>query len=163
MMTKDRLFLTKKFQAFLMDFSRLNLAYFWLFFLVNSWLDLSLLFSEGSPDGSITGYLPWLISCRLLQLNPGAWGEHLTSQLTWAAAWLLVTDFRKGRNATRFQKVRKTSEKEKWRNPFSVASNLKARRREIAGKIQNISKITNHINHKTRVYVINRRVSTSLF
>ena len=30
-------------------------------------------------------------SCRLLQLNPGGWGEHLTDQLPWAAAWLLVT------------------------------------------------------------------------
>ena len=28
---------------------------------------------------------------RLLRLNPGARGEHLTSQLTWEAAWLLVT------------------------------------------------------------------------
>ena len=47
--------------------------------------------------------------------------------------------------------------------PFSVASNLKARGREIAEKIQNISEITNHINHKTRVYVISRRASTSVF
>ena len=31
--------------------------------------------------------------------------------------------FRKGRHAPRFRKVRKTSEKEKWRDPFSVASN----------------------------------------
>ena len=38
----------------------------------------------------------------------------------------------------------------------SPCSILKARGREIAGKIQNISEITNHINHKTRVYVINR-------
>ena len=44
-----------------------------------------------------------------------------------------------GRHAPRFRKVRKTSEKEKWRNPFSVASNVKAREGEIAGKIQNIS------------------------
>ena len=29
--------------------------------------------------------------CGLLWLNPGARGEHLTGQLTWAAAWLLVT------------------------------------------------------------------------
>ena len=61
-----------------------------------------------------------------------------------------------------FKKSEKTSGKEKWRNPFSVLP-PKARGREIAGKIQNISEITNHINHKTRVYVINRRVSTSLF
>ena len=33
-------------------------------------------------------YFRW---CWLLQLNPRAWGEHLTSQLSWAAAWLLVT------------------------------------------------------------------------
>ena len=31
------------------------------------------------------------ILCGLLRLNPGAWGEHLTSQLSWATAWLLVT------------------------------------------------------------------------
>ena len=50
MMTKDWLFLTKKSEAFLMDFlgfSRLNLAHFGLFFLVNSRLDLGLLFCEG--------------------------------------------------------------------------------------------------------------------
>ena len=33
------------------------------------------------------------LSCKLLQLNPGAWGEHLTNQLSWVAAWLLVTCF----------------------------------------------------------------------
>ena len=27
----------------------------------------------------------------MLRLNPGAWGELLTSQLSWVAAWLLVT------------------------------------------------------------------------
>ena len=37
------------------------------------------------------GYLPWLMSCWLLRLNPGARGELLTSQLSWVAAWLLVT------------------------------------------------------------------------
>ena len=36
------------------------------------------------------GFLPCLISCRLLQLNAGAQGEHL-SQLSWAAAQLLIT------------------------------------------------------------------------
>ena len=71
--------------------------------------------------------------------------------------------FRKGRYAPRFRKVRKTSEKEKWRNLFSLASNVKARGREIAGKIQNISEIANYINHETRVYLVNRKVSTSLF
>ena len=30
-------------------------------------------------------------SCGLLRLISRAWGEHLTSQLSWAAAWLLVT------------------------------------------------------------------------
>ena len=29
--------------------------------------------------------------CWLLQLNPKARGEHLSSQLSWVAAWLLVT------------------------------------------------------------------------
>ena len=29
--------------------------------------------------------------CWLLRLNPRAWGEDLTSQLSWVAAWLLVT------------------------------------------------------------------------
>ena len=36
---------------------------------------------SGSPHGSRTGYLPWLISCGLLRLNPRVWREHLTSQL----------------------------------------------------------------------------------
>ena len=45
----------------------------------------------GSPHGSRMGYLPCLISCRLLQLNAGAQGEHLTSQFSSAAARLLVT------------------------------------------------------------------------
>ena len=40
---------------------------------------------------------------------------------------------------------------------------MKARGREIAGKIQNISEIANYINHETRVYLVNRKVSTSLF
>ena len=35
-----------------------------------------------------TFYFWW---CWLLRLNPRAWGEHITSQLSWAAAWLLVT------------------------------------------------------------------------
>ena len=29
--------------------------------------------------------------CWLLGLNPGVWGEHLTSQFSWVAVWLLVT------------------------------------------------------------------------
>ena len=33
----------------------------------------------------------FLSLCRLLWLNPGARGEHLTSQLSWITAWLLVT------------------------------------------------------------------------
>ena len=28
----------------------------------------------GSPHGSRMGYVPWIISCTLLQLNPGAQG-----------------------------------------------------------------------------------------
>ena len=67
--------------------------------------------------------------------------------------------FRKGRHAPRFWKVRKGE----WRNPFSGAFNGKARVREIAGKIKNISEIANYINHETRVYLVNRKVSTSLF
>ena len=31
------------------------------------------------------------IQCGLLRINPRAWGEHLTSQLSSAATWLLVT------------------------------------------------------------------------
>ena len=46
---------------------------------------------------------------------------------------------------------------------FSGAFNGKARVKEIAGKIQNISEIANYINHETRVYLVNRKVSTSLF
>ena len=45
--------------------------------------------------------------------------------------------FRKGRHALRFRKVQRTSEEEKRHNPFAVASNVKARGRETAGKIQN--------------------------
>ena len=30
------------------------------------------------------------VRCGLLPLNLGAWEEHLNSQMTWAAAWLLV-------------------------------------------------------------------------
>ena len=36
-------------------------------------------------------YLPWIMSSWLLRLNPEVRGEHLTSQLSWVAAWLLVT------------------------------------------------------------------------
>ena len=31
------------------------------------------------------------VTCKLLQLNPRKQEEHLTSQLSWAATWLLVT------------------------------------------------------------------------
>ena len=44
----------------------------------------------GSPHGRRMGYLPWLILWRLLRQNPRARGEHITSQLSWATAWLLV-------------------------------------------------------------------------
>ena len=37
------------------------------------------------------GYLSWLISCRLLWLNLGARGKHLTCQLSLIVAWLLAT------------------------------------------------------------------------
>ena len=47
--------------------------------------------TDREPHGSIMGYFPWLMSCRLVQLNPRAWGEHLISQLSWAVAWILVT------------------------------------------------------------------------
>ena len=40
----------------------------------------------GSLHGSRMGYLPWLISCGLLRLNPGARGEHLTSLFPWVTA-----------------------------------------------------------------------------
>ena len=46
---------------------------------------------QGSTDGSIMGYLPWLMSCGFLQINPGVRREHLISQLVWVAALLLVT------------------------------------------------------------------------
>ena len=35
--------------------------------------------------------LGWILTCRLLWLNLRGWGEHLTSQLIWVAAWLLAT------------------------------------------------------------------------
>ena len=44
-----------------------------------------------SSHKSRMGYPPWLMSHWLLWLNPGLRGEHLTSQLSWVAAWLLVT------------------------------------------------------------------------
>ena len=43
------------------------------------------------PHRSRMGYFPWLILCKLLWLNTRVQGEHLTSLLSWAAAWLLVT------------------------------------------------------------------------
>ena len=45
-----------------------------------------------TPHGK-TVWMIWVKRClsRLLRLNPGAWGEYLTSQLLWVAAWLLVT------------------------------------------------------------------------
>ena len=33
----------------------------------------------------------FLLSCWLLQLNVGEQGEHLTSQVSWLAAWILFT------------------------------------------------------------------------
>ena len=55
---------------------------------VGNW-DRNLMARE--PSGSRMGYLPWLISCRFLRLNPRVQGGHLTSQLSWAAACLSVT------------------------------------------------------------------------
>ena len=43
---------------------------------------------ESPERGGYEFSFQWL--CRLLQLNPEAGGEHLTSQLSWAAALLLV-------------------------------------------------------------------------
>ena len=45
----------------------------------------------GIPYGSRMGWLSLLISWGLLRLNPRMWMEHLTSQLSWTAAWLLLT------------------------------------------------------------------------
>ena len=47
-----------------------------------------------SRHGRRMGYLPWLISCRLLRLILEARGKHLTSHFSWIAAWLLVTRVR---------------------------------------------------------------------
>ena len=58
-------------------------------------------------------------------------------------------EFSEGETCPEISKNPKTSEKEKLRNPFSVAFKLEARCREIAGKIQNTPEIANHINHKT--------------
>ena len=46
---------------------------------------------SGRLHGSGMGHLPWLILWRLLRLNLGAREKHLTSQLSWITAWLLVT------------------------------------------------------------------------
>ena len=60
--------------------------------------------------------------------KPEKWRFHLESKM--------AESFRKRKHVLWFQKVRKTSEKEKRRNPFSVASSLKVRGKEIAGKTQ---------------------------
>ena len=44
-----------------------------------------------SSHKSRIGFPQWLMSCWLLQLNPGARGNHLNSQIPWVSAWLLVT------------------------------------------------------------------------
>ena len=68
-----------------------------------SWIAVWLLVTHVCPvylvDELVLGVLQSLLIglnggsgvCRLLRLNPRAQGEHLTSQLSWAAAWLLVT------------------------------------------------------------------------
>ena len=43
------------------------------------------------PSWEQNGLHPMVNICRLLWLNTREWGENLTSQLSWAAAWLLVT------------------------------------------------------------------------
>ena len=67
-------------------------------------------------------------------------------QVRWQV--LAPVGFSKGKYALGFHKIRKKTEKEKWRNPFSSAVILEARCREIAEKIQNISEIGSHVNHK---------------
>ena len=42
-------------------------------------------------NAETTGSVGSVIYCVLLRLNPGTRGEHLTSQLSWAAARILVT------------------------------------------------------------------------
>ena len=84
-----------------------------------------------------------------------SWASKITS--------LVAHEFLEGEICPEISKNLKTSEKEKWHNPFSVAFKLEARSREIVGKIQNTSEIGNHINHKTRVCVISWRVFTILF
>ena len=80
----------------------------WYFLVVPLWKSVGAAFTEeaesgmwvareetwwpGLPDRGRMGYLPRLISCRLLRLNLEVRGEHLTSQLSWiAAVWLLIT------------------------------------------------------------------------
>ena len=46
---------------------------------------------RGSPRWNRMVHLSSLIPCWLFWLNTGVWREHLTSQLSWVAVWLLVT------------------------------------------------------------------------
>ena len=50
------------------------------------WAARARTWQAGSPHGSRLSYLPWLISCELFRLNPGAWGMSPTRQ-----NFLLVT------------------------------------------------------------------------
>ena len=59
--------------------------------IIGVWVAGAKTWQPGRHHGSRMEYLPWLISCELLRLDSEMWGEHLTSQLPWAAAWLLVT------------------------------------------------------------------------
>ena len=55
------------------------------------WVAMAEMWRQGSPHESTMNYLPWLISCRLLQVNLRARGKHLPCQLSWVTVWLLVT------------------------------------------------------------------------
>ena len=55
------------------------------------WVAMAENWRSRSPHERRIGYLLWLMSCWLSQLNPGVRGEHLTSQFSWVATWLLVT------------------------------------------------------------------------
>ena len=57
---------------------------------------------------SRTGYLPWLMSCWLLRLNSRVLREHLTSQLSWVAARLLLIQ------AGKVEKVYEWSKVKRW-------------------------------------------------
>ena len=59
-------------------------------------------------------------------------------------------EFSKGQTCPEISKSRKNIWKGEMTQSLLRTSTLKARGREIAEKLQNISETTNHINHKTR-------------